>query len=806
MTVGKKMLLLVLSALFGILCLSAASIYQTAKVYDQANYGNINTVPSLIALDNTMRAFSQIRVQVYRHMQNTDPAKMAEIDQLINDAKKHVDASLKAYEPLVSDDKDRLMQTNNKALVDEYYKALEKPLALTTQNKNDEARNELDKAAALANKLNSAIEEQIEYNEVLGKKAADDAAAARQASLWIAIVVGLLSAVVVAGIGLFITRSLLNQLGGEPALAAAIARQVAAGDLSTKIELRAGDTSSLMASLQEMSNSLRVFIADMRHMSTEHDKGDIDVAMDESRFKGDYQVMANGVNVMVQGHIAVKKKAMACIKEFGEGNFAAPLEQFPGKKAFINDTIEQMRRNLQAFIADMDHMSTEHDKGDIDVAMDESRFKGDYQVMAHGVNSMVQGHIAVKKKAMACIKQFGEGNCDAPLEQFPGKKAFINETIEQVRTNIKALVADTQNLARAAMAGQLDTRADASQHRGDFGRIVEGINGTLDAIVQPLNETIAVMQAMESGDLTQSIEGNYQGRLLELKNSINLTQQKLSEVIGEVRGTAESLAGASEEVSATAQSLSQSSSEQAASVEETSASMEQMSASVNQNSDNAKLTDSMASKAAKEAIEGGEAVRATTVAMKSIADKIGIVDDIAYQTNLLALNAAIEAARAGEHGKGFAVVAAEVRKLAERSQIAAQEISETAKTSVALAERAGSLFETIVPSITKTSDLVQEITSASDEQSSGVAQINSAITQLSQSTQQNASASEELAATAEEMSSQAETLSQTMAFFRVDTGKRHVAARGQLHQLPIPARSRGKPQPFLQTEFVQFEG
>ena len=67
----------------------------------------------------------------------------------------------------------------------------------------------------------------------------------------------------------------------------------------------------------------------MKHMAQEHDKGDIDVQIDTGKFKGDFQFMAQGVNAMVGGHIAVKKKAMACIKEFGEGNFAAPLEPFP---------------------------------------------------------------------------------------------------------------------------------------------------------------------------------------------------------------------------------------------------------------------------------------------------------------------------------------------------------------------------------------------------------------------------------------------------------------------------------------------
>jgi methyl-accepting chemotaxis protein len=242
---------------------------------------------------------------------------------------------------------------------------------------------------------------------------------------------------------------------------------------------------------------------------------------------------------------------------------------------------------------------------------------------------------------------------------------------------------------------------------------------------------------------------------------------KLSRVVTEVNSGAEALSSASEEVSATAQSLSQASSEQAAGVERTSASIEQMTASISQNTENAKVTDGMATKAAGEATEGGAAVKATVAAMKQIAQKIGIIDDIAYQTNLLALNAAIEAARAGEHGKGFAVVAAEVRKLAERSQVAAQEIGTVATSSVELAEKAGKLLDEMVPNIKKTSDLVQEITAASEEQSSGVGQINAAVGQLSQTTQQNASSSEELAATAEEMSGQAEQLQQTMAFFKI---------------------------------------
>ena len=383
--------------------------------------------------------------------------------------------------------------------------------------------------------------------------------------------------------------------------------------------------------------------------------------------------------------------------------------------------------------------------------------------------------------AAQVLQRISDGDLSSEVVTRPGDKGSLLLTVKQMVAKLKQVIDGQRTVVEAANRGNFGARVELAGLQGFQRDMGEGLNQLATTTGASIDDVVRVMGAMSDGDLTQTIDKPYEGAFGELKKYANTTVAKLAQVVSEVNANAEGLAAASEQVSATANSLAQAASEQAAGVEETSASVEQMTASVAQNTDNAKVTDAMASRAAVEATEGGEAVRSTVSAMKQIAAKVLIIDDIAYQTNLLALNAAIEAARAGEHGKGFAVVAAEVRKLAERSQVAAQEIGEVATSSVSLAEQAGQMLGAMVPNIRKTSDLVQEITSASEEQSAGLAQINSAIAQLSQTTQQNAAGSEQLASTAEQMSSQAEELQQAMSFFRVAGSVRSPGAASGNH-------------------------
>jgi len=465
------------------------------------------------------------------------------------------------------------------------------------------------------------------------------------------------------------------------------------------------------------------------------------------------------------------------------------------------DLTDQRRAERQ--IADLIEAAS---NGRLDTRLDVAQLgEGFLPQLAAGINCMLDAIVEPIALTAQTLKEIAEGRIPGPIaREFKGDFAAVKQHLDTCSGVLRALQDDTSQLAVAAVAGQLDRRADPTRHWGDFRRIVEGMNATLDAIVGPITEVRDVVAELARGNLEREVSRDFSGEFAVLGEAVNGSLSKLRDMVHEIRASATSIGTSAGEIAKGNQDLSARTEEQASSLEETAASMEELTGTVKQNADNARQANQLAASAREEAEKGGSVVASAVSAMeqinessKKIADIIGVIDEIAFQTNLLALNAAVEAARAGEHGRGFAVVASEVRNLAQRSAGAAKEIKALIQDSVGkvedgarLVNESGSTLSAIVHAVKKVSDIVGEIAAASSEQSAGIEQVNKAITQMEQVTQQNAALVEESAAASEAMDEESRSLNGLIGFFKTGAGGPPVAA------MPPRVERRGADRPW----------
>jgi methyl-accepting chemotaxis protein len=582
--------------------------------------------------------------------------------------------------------------------------------------------------------------------------------------------------------------------------------QYAVGNFTVDMDRLPGEKAKITKSIDDVKASLQGLSKEMQTLVESASQGNLSKRGDASKFQYTFADMVRSMNAMLDAIVQPTTLAASHIDSISRGVIPAPITQpFNGDFNALKTNINTLIETLNAFSAAQVEMARQHDAGMISYIMPTEKFSGEFATMVRGVNNLVNAHIAVKMRVVDVITQYAVGNFTVDMDRLPGEKAKITKSIDDVKANLKAINDEILMLAQAAVDGRLSVRGDTGKFQHTFREMVDGINRTLDAAVNPTREGVETLRSMAEGDLTRMMLGNYNGDHAALKNAVNSTLNSINTALGQVVATAEQVLQGSRQVSSASQSLSQGATEQAASLEEISSSMQEIASQTKLNAENANQANQLAAYSRSAADRGNDDMKLLIEAMneinessKNISRIIKVIDEIAFQTNLLALNAAVEAARAGRHGKGFAVVAEEVRNLAARSAKAAKETADMiegavrkAENGASLAQRTGEGLKEIVTGSTKVTDIVAEIAAASTEQAQGIAQINIGLGQIDKVTQQNTASAEECAAAAEELSGQVTNLNGMLTRFQLKDNAMNYSAMPTMLPNGHGSRSNG---------------
>ncbi len=609
---------------------------------------------------------------------------------------------------------------------------------------------------------------------------------------------------------------------------AAVAEALAAGNLDVKAEL-ASDQDVLGRAYQQMISAIRAVAADARMLAQAHAERKLNTRAEGGRHRGEFLAIIEGMNQTIDklvGYLDDMPIPFMVVNRDLQIQYINKIAAALGGKApdqlvntqcsdhFKTDDCRNGQCACRRAMQDGRMVNADTrarplgDAGPVldlacsslpitdaqgqvigafETMVDESASRRAQRRMEH-IADYQSGEV---DQLIRSLERVSHGDLSLPWSVAQGDEevAFVRElmttthkALDRSVAAIRALIADSMRLAQSGAAGQLQERVEAGRHEGDFQKIVVGLNQTMDALVQPLNEAGAALAAAARKDLTQRVTGEYLGQLDAFKVSVNATLDQLDLALAQVAGVVGRVLAGADQISGASAILSQGAIAQAAALEKISASMGQIAAQTRTSAENAQQAKQLTG-AVRDAAEKGrgrmqDMVRSMNEINRSseqIAKIIKVIDDIAFQTNLLALNAAVEAARAGRHGKGFAVVADEVRNLAGRSAKAARETAElierskaTVHTGVQVAGETEAAFLDIATGIVKATDLVGEIAAASNEQALGVAQINQGLGDVGGVTQKNSDHAEQTATAAQELKAQAQELTDLIHQFRLN--------------------------------------
>jgi methyl-accepting chemotaxis protein len=328
-------------------------------------------------------------------------------------------------------------------------------------------------------------------------------------------------------------------------VAAEYVDRISAGDIPEEItDEYKGDFNEIKNNLNKVIRSLNALTAEAGMLNEAAVEGKLDTRGDVSKFKGDYAGIVQGVNETLDAVIGPLNMMAEYVDRISAGDIPAEItDEYKGDFNEVKNNLNKCIRSLNALTAEAGMLNEAAVEGKLETRGDVTKFKGDYAEIVKGVNETLDAVIGPLNVAAEYVDRISAGDIPEEIkDEYKGDFNEIKNNLNKVIRSLNALTAEAGMLNEAAVEGKLDTRGDVSKFKGDYAKIVQGVNDMVDAVANPIQEVIRMCDALAKGDLSERIEIEAQGDFLKLTETLNNFGEELQTIINDISKVAQNMA------------------------------------------------------------------------------------------------------------------------------------------------------------------------------------------------------------------------------------------------------------------------
>ncbi|BCB26094.1 chemotaxis protein [Sulfurimicrobium lacus] len=504
--------------------------------------------PKTVMANNILDNINVIARAMRNSLLETDNAKIAKELERIEEARGDIKKNIDELEKTVASATGKALFAKIVDARQKYIGGQNKFIELEKAGNYDEAKTLLlEEIRATQREYTNAVkalsDHQIESMNKTGKEARDTVSSA----LTLIIALALAALIVAIAVGFLITRSLLRQLGGEPDYAAEAVHKIAGGDLSMELQVKSGDTTSLVYSLKIMQDSLRKIVAEIQKIVDDAVQGDFSTKMDMSGKAGYTKTLSELLNQLSDTVDGAFKDTIRVAQALANGDLSQKVtREYSGAYNQVKVSVNTTADSLTQIVAEIQQIVEAANRGDFNVKMNLSGKQGYTKTLSELLNLLSDTVDTAFKDTIRVVQALAQGDLTQSVTReyqgsFNDVKQNVNTTVDNLKKlvdEIKVAVESINTGAKEIAVGNADLSQRTEEQASSLEETASSMEELTSTVKQNADNAKQANQLAIGASTVAGKGGAVVNEVVTTMSSINESSRKIVDIISVIDGIA----------------------------------------------------------------------------------------------------------------------------------------------------------------------------------------------------------------------------------------------------------------------------